>query len=543
MRRFGALSVLFVAACTGGDATPPTLEVMTPERGTIADSPEVTVTGTVVDEEGDVSVAVNGVPAQVAADGTFSATIEVPAGVTAIETIATDGGGNTDRDVRAVMTGDLAPTDGFVADAVGAKVGAAAFNVIGGVATDMVKALDLGAMAQPMNPVVSKGGSCLGVDVDVTDANIGDFSLDLTPQPGSVVLGAAIRDLRIDLHANYHVACIGGNSDIIIYADTVTLDGGLGLDADAGALHATVGGVQVLIDGLYLDVGGLPDSVVNLFSDQIGDIVADMAAKMIEEKVPGMVEQMLTDMAGTSYSLPVLDRNLALGVTPTQIDMDYDGVFIALDTTMRVEGGEGGFYVSTPEPMVSMATDGLGIAVSDDALNQLFAGFWASGALDQAIPVTRDSPISLIIGADTTVMRVEMSLPPTVSMDPSGDLRLTVGDVMLRAQDESGADIMTVAMTMSTTLGAEATADQHVRLRLGEPSVFAQVVSQNERPVPMTDADIEGLVETIFPTVQTMANHAMESMPLPSVIGVSLDSPSLESSDGYVQLTTSVTRI
>lgn len=541
MRRIGALSVLFVAACTGGDATPPTLEVTSPERGTIGDSPEVTVTGTVVDEEGGVTVAVNGVPAQVAADGSFTATIEVPAGVTAIETIATDGGGNTDRDVRAVMTGDLLPTDGFVADAVGAKVGAAAFNVIGGVATDMVKALDLGAIAQPMNPVVSEGGSCLGVDVDVTDVNIGDFTLDLTPQPGNVVVGAAIRDLRIDLHAHYHVACIGGNSDIIIYADTVTLDGGLGLDANGGALHASVGGVQVLIDGLYLDVGGLPDSVVNLFSDQIGDIVAETAAGMIQDKVPGMVEQMLTDMTGKSWTLPVLDRNLALGVTPTQIDMDYDGVTIALDTTMRVEGGEGGFYVSNPSPMISMPTDGLGVAVSDDALNQLFAAFWASGAMDLAMPVTRDSPISLIIGAETTVMRVEMSLPPTVSMDPSGDLRLTVGDIMLHADDENGGDVMTVAMTLSTTLGAEATDDQHIRLRLGEPTVFANVVSQKERPVPMTDHDIEGLVDTIFPTVQTMANHAMEAMPLPSIMGVSLESPTLESADGYVTMQTGVT--
>jgi hypothetical protein len=515
--------------------------VATPERGTISDSATVTVTGTVTDD-GDVTVAVNGTPATVAPDGTFSATVTVAPGVEVLETIATDAAGNEDRDVRAVMSGNLAPTDGHVSDAVGARVGAAAFNVISGVVGDTVNGLDLGAIAQPLNPVVSEGGSCLGVDIDVTDASIGNFTIDLTPAPGDLEIAAMVSDLEIDLHAHFHVACIGGNDDIVIYASRVWLSGGLGLAAGGGTLHATVDGLQISIDGLYLDVGGLPDSVVNLFADQIADIVAETMTTMVNEKVPPMVEQALTEMSGKSWNLAVLDRNIGIGVTPTAVLLDYDGAFVALDTRMQVYGGEGGVYVSNPEPMSAsmMTTDGLGLAVSDDALNQLFAGLWASGGLDQELAIDVTSPAALILGPDTKVVKIGMLLPPTVSMDESGDLRLTVGDLLIQAQDADGGEVMTLALSLSTTLGAETTEDDHVALRLGEPTVFAQILFTDPRQTPLLDSDVESLVETVFPMVSQMANHAMSALPLPSVMGVSLESPTLESRAGYVMLQTGV---
>jgi hypothetical protein len=125
-------------------------------------------------------------------------------------------------------------------------------------------------------------------------------------------------------------------------------------------------------------------------------------------------------------------------------------------------------------------------------------------------------------------------------MDETGDLRMSIGDLILEAQDASGNDIMTFAVSLTTTMGAEATEDNHIKLHVGDPTVKAQVTQQIDRPTPMTDHDLERLLDTVFPMVSPMVNHAMETMPLPSVMGVSLESPSLESHGGYVELQTGV---
>jgi hypothetical protein len=171
----------------------------------------------------------------------------------------------------------------------------------------------------------------------------------------------------------------------------------------------------------------------------------------------------------------------------------------------------------------------------------VFAGMWASGALDLSMPIERDSTLALVIGGDTRSMTIEMSLPPTVAMDASGDLRLTAGDVIMTARDEQGDAIMSVAMTLSTTLGAEVNAEDRVELRLGEPQVWANILVQKDQgQVPLQDADLESLVDTVFPMVSKLANDAMETIPLPSLMGVSLDAPTLDSRAGYVVLQTGV---
>src|SRR5688572_1258021 len=116
MRVLAALLVATIGCSSAEDAdTPPTLEVTSPARGTLADQDSVTVTGRVSDKEGSVKVTVSGVEVTPAKDGTFTASVPVSTGVHLIETHAIDSGGNDVRDVRAVLAGTLAPTDGTAA--------------------------------------------------------------------------------------------------------------------------------------------------------------------------------------------------------------------------------------------------------------------------------------------------------------------------------------------------------------------------------------------------------------------------------------------
>ena len=143
-RRSLAVAMFSVlAGCAASDDSPPTLAVTSPERGTMAAGSTVTVEGRVVDDApGNVQVTVNGVAASVAADGSFTAALSLAPGIEVIETIATDTAGNRQRDVRAVLSGTLAPTNGPVADALGVHIGPSGFAPIGTGIGNYVEAMD-----------------------------------------------------------------------------------------------------------------------------------------------------------------------------------------------------------------------------------------------------------------------------------------------------------------------------------------------------------------------------------------------------------------
>jgi hypothetical protein len=161
MRVLAASFLLTVMGCSSEPDTPPTLEVTSPERGTFADAETVTVTGRASDADGPVKVTVAGVEVTPAKDGTFSADVPLAPGIALIETHAIDVQGNDVRDVRAVLAGSLAPTDGTSAGHVGARAGVTALRAIGNAVGTAAKAVDYTAAAQALNPVYDNGG-CLG---------------------------------------------------------------------------------------------------------------------------------------------------------------------------------------------------------------------------------------------------------------------------------------------------------------------------------------------------------------------------------------------
>ncbi len=190
MRAIAICSVfggLIGCAADGGPDAPPTLEITSPARGTTLQGDSVEVSGVVTDDHGakKVKVVINQTEDTPAADGTFTATVPVSAGITVLETHAIDGGANDVRDVRAVMAGELATSDGTKAAPVGARVGAPAFAALGGAMGQTIKGLDFTALAQTMNPVYDNGG-CLGAKIDITSLTISDAGVALVPKAGAL---------------------------------------------------------------------------------------------------------------------------------------------------------------------------------------------------------------------------------------------------------------------------------------------------------------------------------------------------------------------
>jgi len=114
------------------DPNAPRIHITTPTRGTIlGDKQTVDVAGTASDDIGVTSVTVNGVTANLAADGSWTATVPVTAGTNLLHAIASDASGNLGKETRAVVAGPMVTLAQDVPNAMTASLSAQTFDAIG----------------------------------------------------------------------------------------------------------------------------------------------------------------------------------------------------------------------------------------------------------------------------------------------------------------------------------------------------------------------------------------------------------------------------
>lgn len=520
-----------------GEDPAPVLSIESPERGSMPGGDTITVSGTATDDTDGLRVTVNGAAVDVGADGAFSVEVPVAPGLAIVETKAIDSAGQETRDVRSVLAGTLAPVTGTVTDGLGARIGRGGFAAMGRAIGDAVETVDFTAAGQAVNPVYENGG-CLGATVNITSVDVGSVDVVLTPEAGTLGADVSVNNLVVRMHASYKVACIGGSSDLTIRADRARIQGDLGLTVSGGDLHTSLPGVTVGFTGFDVDVGGLPDAVVNLFNGVIDDKVAQALAGVIRAQVPPYADGALAELSGMNYGVSLLGHQVGVRVTPAQVAIDTTGAFVAVNTALSVAGGEAGKYVASPgpiDPSLLASADGIGLAVADDAGNQLFAGLWAAGALDLQIP--SGDAISALLDDETASVDLAMSLPPTMSTTDD-ILHLGFGDLIITARDAGGEILQQFAVTITTTLAAATSPDGRIELAIGPPNAWAQVLVQTDRvDRPFDAGQIEDLAGSVWRLVSPMANDALAEMPLPAIGGVTATDAQLSATGGFVVVT------
>jgi hypothetical protein len=231
----------------------PSLELVSPARGTFADGP-VVVAGRVRDD-GPVKITVGGIDVPVAVDGTFSTTLELPRGVAIVETHALDTTGHDVRDVRAVMIGPFGPPQG-APTGIAARLGPGGLTALGKTLAAGAKAVDYSAAARTLNPVYENPG-CLGARVDIAEVTIGKVDIALAPKANAIATSIAVDDIVIRLSARYEVACLGGSTTMIVRTKA-RLSGELQARLADGRIQTGLGKPDVTLDEFQVDIGGLP---------------------------------------------------------------------------------------------------------------------------------------------------------------------------------------------------------------------------------------------------------------------------------------------
>jgi hypothetical protein len=532
------LAALLLTACTssgdGPDAAP-VLTIETPQRGTFADGTTVTVTGTVTDD-GPVQVTVAGQDVTPAKDGSFTATVTVPAGISFIETHAIDRGGHDVRDVRAVLAGSVAPTDGTTAAPIGARAGTEALTAIGTSIGHAAEQIDYTAVAQGLNPVYNNTG-CLGAKINITSVDIGTVDAALAPAPDVLTADVAIHDVTVRLHADFKVACIGGSTTITVTSTKARIHGDLSANVSGGTIKTALPSASVTLDGFNVDVGGVPSAIESLLRGQAQSAAQNALTKAMKDKLPGLANGALASLVAKPVSADVLGHTLTADVTPTDLVLTAGGLFVGASTNLTVEGGEGGTYLAQPamlDPTMLEGQKGISLALADDLIDQLLGGLWASGAFDKSLPISSVGVLAALLDADATTLDLHLSLPPTVTSSGT-DLSLAVGDAIVTVKDASGATLQQLALSIKTTLAAGPTQSGKLTLTLGTPEIHAQVIEQADSVArPLADEQVEGIVNGAWGVLGDQASTALAKLPMPAIAGITLGTPTVRAADAFV---------
>ena len=521
------------------DKVQPTLAVATPERGTMSNSTELTVTGTASDDDSGVAkVTVNDAPAMMNADGSFSATVQVAEGVQLLRTVVTDRAGNISTDTRAVMAGTLVKATDPLTNAVIAKIDASALTALGQMVSKQIAAFDLTAAIGTDAPLAESGGSCLGYKATLQKIDKGAVTIALVPGAGKLGTKVTVANLDVKVKVNFKAACIGGSSTVRIRATATKLSGDLALSATGGQLAAAVNALDITFDNFDVDASGVPGAVVNLFQNKVNDAVTNAVRDAVRKSVPDMVETALADYSGRAFEKTVLGEKLKIAVTTDSLKIDAGGIFLSLGGKVTAANGAGAEYVASPMPAsaaLMTSTGNIGLGVADDFLNQLFAGVWATGSLDLNVPFGTQIPAALFFGETADHASIKMLLPPAASTDASGALILTVGDALLTVLDAQGGELASFAISLTLPVSAQADTMGGVSLMVGKPVVAAQVLAQSaDLPRPVTEELIIGLAELAATQVSTATNTTLQVIPVP--MQTHIKNIGIKASAGYLMV-------
>jgi hypothetical protein len=550
-------SVLALGACSSSDkAAPeeetrdivdPTIVVDSPLRGTMTEDGLVLVTGHVSDEgSGVAQVEINGQLAELAADGSFSASVSLEHGITMLQSVVSDVAGNQSDDLRAILNGPMVPQGTPVPDAIIAKVNAKTLGVLESSVESLVESVDFGQVAQPLNPLVDAGNSCAGVKVDLNTAEKSKVTMALLPTNNGIEVEVIMHDLDVDMTADYSIGCFGGGASgsVNISASSARATATLDVSIDAGGeIQVDLSNVNTSFVDFDLDVGGLPEVIVNLFNGTVESKVRGILEDQVQTLVPSTGKEFLAEFTSASWSVPVLSDTLNVSIAPTSVDISEEGIALRVEANTEFAAVEGASYLSSPRPppMAGSNDQGLNVGIADDLGNQLLASLWASGLLEANIQPLLVEHMQALFGETADDIRVELALPPIISPDPANNaVRLSIGDLLVHVGDGS-TTLVEFAISADIDL-AVTNEGGTLKLTTDAASVYGKLIElSDEVALNVNDATVAAIADIAIREISGQSDGLLDAIPIPSFGAIMLGLPEVRAADGYLMLDADIT--
>jgi hypothetical protein len=529
-------SILFllttiVVACVAPTPPPPDLRVTSPKRGLVqGSSGRVVVTGTAVpgtDGALVTRVVVNRQPATLAADGTFTATVDVPPGAMLLETIAFTEEGGSATDARAVQVGELRPVTSNIERAVVASLSADAFAKLSSAAGPLVKGMDLMAQLEPLQPMANFGDSLANVKLSITKLTLGDVKFKLVPVDGGLQFSAELSGLDVAARAAYGgTFVVDGTTSVSITADKITIAGTLVVTpAGIAGFTTKITSPSVTSAALKLSASGLVGDILDLLNDNLSSTVQSLTTRSTELALQPLINEALGALAGPQR-FDVLGKQLDFQVSPSEVVFSRAGAKVTLDVKATIAGSESSpGYVFTPNgtPALNVGK-GIQLGLADDLVNALLAEVHAIGLLDLHI----EKDFGVIDTAD-----IKLSMPPMINASENGALRLVLGD-MIATFSKQGKTLISAAVNAQVELevlrGDNA---EQIALKFGDVKAYVNVLDPTAED-PLTADDVVGAATAGIDLQLDSMKAFLITVPVPKVAGVKLDNLALRADSGYV---------
>jgi hypothetical protein len=372
------------------------------------------------------------------------------------------------------------------------------------------------------------GEDCLFAKANVNDIDISDARIDLVPYSGGLRITAEVFDLRVPIYTWYAVACANGDTDIVVNAQRITVQGDLNLSVANGQLVVDLTNENVDIVGFDLQASGLEGTVIDMLSldTRIGPIIA----LGVELFMGPMVENAMAGLSTAGpLSIPVMGKTLEVEIHPGSIAFDVTGAKVRLDTRFTMAGTESApGFVFTQNGLPSMnAGDGFEMAMADDAVNQLMTGFWAVGGMNMTMPMS-------VGGIDA--VQLEAKLPPMIAASGTdGNLRIVVGD-MIMTKLVDGVVYGKTAVNMEIEMAVDSTG-RVMKLDVGEPEIHVDLMDDVPNLIGLTDDEEETILNASVHHMMETLGPLLQSIPLPTLGGVVLSDLDVKGVNGYVTIT------
>jgi hypothetical protein len=520
----------------GREPGAPVLTIDTPARGTIIDGDTVFVSGRVTADGSAVeSLTINGRPTGIAEDGTFTAAVTLPPGITVLETAATSVDGPRASDVRSVLAGRMAEPDTSIDSGVTAHLGPRAIARLVRLVGDAARAINLTAAATAMNPVVDTGGSCNSARIYIGSVGRSSINVGAAPVSGGVDVGAQVSGLVVNGRVTFRVLCISGSTSWTIRANVFGARGVFRPTLADGGIRVGLTGVQAGFGGFSLSVGGVPSFITNLFTGTVRDRLSAMLRDRIAGTVPRQVTSLLRDFGAREVEVSVLGKKVRAGVYPTAMSWSSVGATIGLRTWTIVEGSDTP-YLYTPTgapPRDAIVSNDLRVSVSDDAVDQLLTGLWGAGAFEaRATEALKVELGELGIDSDFAGGSIQLSLPPVATFDAgTGTGRVVLGDLLIEGSTPAGST--TLAVSAVIDVAARVAADGRVRLVALPPQVRFQMLG--DRVAEELDPELAGQVAAmVSETLARDIDDALGTLVIPGLPGADLSDVGIAPIGGHM---------
>ncbi len=554
------------------DSTGPSIRVTTPNRGVeipASAGPTVAVTGSVSDAwTGVVSVDINGQPATLMAGGLFSYNMTPEQGLNTIELVAVDGDGNVSDHHQTFLWGEFNPMGSPQEDGILARLNEGAIDTIEGMAEDLFNPQDITAGLVGQSLWSNSQQTCINIwpfgnqcvtwwdlDAGVTSATLGNMVIDLDAQNGYLDFFASISpfaiaggiwgevfpsvsflqfDVNLGLEASSNAAEI--DSDVSLWVNTSN-------EIQVGMANTDVAlpgfGIQIYGAGI---LGDVLNPVLNWLSPLLETLMEGVLPPVIESQVPGLIQDALGDI-DIAATIPLFGTDIDIEALPQDIDIDVDGMTIALESIATTTPGPnapatlGSWRRSDYQIPSYGLTPDFNLSMADNFVNQLLHAVWQAGVLDLSMDSSE-------LGLDLTDLQdflplteiafeTQPLLPPIVgpAAGGSGLLELGIGDMMVNVYGDPGGTyglMMQLAVTIEADAELSIDANQEIQFGVGTPSVIMSFVTSDWPDLNGEVAEdlMDAVVDLLVPMLTDMLG-GIGGIPIPELPGFTLGSPNI----------------